>query len=98
MSLNRDGNCPPTSIGEDCEVLSTRTPSMIRSGSFDREIELEPRMRMREPEPVSPDAVCTTTPGARELSTSEKVLTVAMLTVPLSMDAVDTPLSRRRSR
>ena len=54
----------------------------MSSGSFDSEIELEPRMRMREPGAASRRrTVCTTTPGARELSASEKVLIAALLNV-----------------
>ena len=97
MSFSREGNCPPTSIADDSGVLSSRTPSTMISGSFDSEIELEPRMRMRVPAPLSPADVCTTTPGARELSASEKVLTAAVVICDASIVAVDAPLSRRRS-
>ena len=79
MSLMRDGNWPPTSIGDDSGVLSSRTPSTMSSGSLESEMEFEPRMRTRVPAPLSPADVCTTTPGARELSASEKVLTAAVL-------------------
>src|SRR5829696_2542895 len=97
MSLIRDGNWPPTSIGEDSGVLSSRTPSTMISGSLEREMELEPRMRTRVPAPLSPADVCTTTPGARELSASEKVLTAAVVICDASIMAVDAPFSRRRS-
>ena len=69
----------------------------MSSGSFDSEMELEPRMRTRVPAPLSPAEVCTTTPGARELSASEKVLTAAVVICVASMVAVEAPLSRRRS-
>jgi hypothetical protein len=39
---------------DDCDELSARMPSMISNGSFDNEMEFEPRMRMRDPAPVSP--------------------------------------------
>ena len=52
----------------------------MMSGSFDNEIELDPRIRIRAPAPDSPAACCTTTPGERELSTSAKVLTAALTT------------------
>ena len=96
-SLMRDGNCPPTSIGEDSGVLSSRTPSTMSSGSLESEIEFEPRMRTRVPAPLSPAEDSTTTPGARELNASEKVLTAAVVTCDASIVEVDAPLSRRRS-
>ncbi len=97
MSLSRDGNWPPTSIGDDSAVLSSRTPSTMMSGSLESEIEFEPRMRTRAPAPLSPDDVCTMTPGAREPSASAKVLTAAVVICDASIIAVDAPLSRRRS-
>jgi hypothetical protein len=97
MSLNRDGSCPPVPCAVDSDELSTRMPSMISSGSFESEIELEPRMRMREPAPVSPADVWTTTPGTRELNASESVLMTALFKDALSIVAVGAPFSRLRS-
>ena len=79
---------------DDCEELSARMPSMIRSGSFEREMEFDPRMRMREPAPVSPAACCTTTPATRELSASDSVLIAALGMAELSIVAVGAPLAR----
>jgi hypothetical protein len=64
---------------------------------FVGEIEFDPRMRIREPAPISPAAVCTTTPGTRELSASERVLTAAFGIAALSIVAVGAPFSRLRS-
>ncbi len=61
---------------------------------MEREIEFEPRMRMREPAPISPAACCTTTPATRELSASESVLMAAFGIAELSIVAVGAPLAR----
>ena len=97
MSLKRDGSWPPVPCADDCGELSARMPSMMSSGSLESEIELEPRIRMREPAPISPAAVCTTTPGTRELSASERLLTAALGIAALSIVAVGAPFSRFRS-
>src|SRR5437868_703298 len=81
--------CPPTATGGDSGVLSSRTPSTRGSGSLESEIEFEPRMRTRVPAPLSPEEDSTTTPGARELSASEKVLTAAVVICDASMLEVD---------
>ena len=70
---------------------------MMSSGSLESEIEFDPRIRIREPAPISPAAVCTTTPGTRELSASESVLTAAFGIAALSIVAVGAPFSRFRS-
>src|SRR6202171_2571484 len=58
ISLNRDGTCPPTPIVVDAVValfpmeLLKRMPSTTISGSFVREIEVAPRILIRDPAPV----------------------------------------------
>ncbi len=64
-SSSRDGAWPPVKRPNEFGVSSTRTPSMTSSGEFCSDTLFEPRIRMREPEPVWP-ALCTTvTPAAR---------------------------------
>ena len=77
--------------------LLTRTPSTISSGSFERLMLFEPRMRIREPSPLDPVELRTLTPGVRAASTVDRLVTDAGLSWELSMDPMEIPLSRRRS-
>src|SRR5258708_22079236 len=94
MSLKRDGRWPPTPIVFDEELLSTRMPSMIRRGSFDNEIEVEPRMRIREPPPAVAPEGSTETPGALAASTADKVDLAASVRFDVSSEAIALPFSR----
>ena len=69
---------------------------MMMIGSLLSDTELEPRMRMREPEPVVPPDVATATPAARPLMRLEKFGTAASSPRSgTSMTAGALPSSRR---
>jgi hypothetical protein len=87
---------PPTSIEFDSAVLSARTPSMMSRGSLLSDIEFDPRMRMRAPEPVEPLACWIVTPEALPLSACEKFSLGAGGSESKETVAVDAPLSRFR--
>src|SRR5258705_6448988 len=85
-------------LASDWLLELTRTPSMTRSGSFERETELAPRMRTRAPEPVVPPLWAMVTHAARP-GVSEAKLLIADSGVVLSLTlilATVLPLSRRR--
>jgi hypothetical protein len=67
---------------------------MMMSGSLSSEMEFEPRMRMRVPAPSVPPSDCATTPGVRDVSSSEKLFTGARLTESISIVPIDTGCSR----
>ncbi len=79
---------------KDRGLLSTRTPSITRSGAFDSEMELLPRIRIRAPAPVFPLLCVTTAPAVRPWIRSENVATGASSTSSTSTTPTELPSSR----
>ena len=80
----------------DTCLLSTRTPSMYSSGSFDSEMDEAPRMRICCAVPATPDPPVRETPGTRPCSTSDTLFTgAAAITSPTGTLAMVAPCARR---
>jgi hypothetical protein len=85
-----------SSVDPDTSLM-VRTPSMMMSGSFDRDRLFDPRMRMRDPPPVVPLVCVTTTFAAREDRRSFTPLTSVFGMESVLMVATLLPDSRRSS-
>ncbi len=96
MSSSRDGSCPPEKREKSSEVF-TRMPSTYTSGSFDSDMLLAPRMRIRLPMPGVPLELKTWTPAVRPWSSSAMlVIGATSVTSAAAIEETALPSSRTR--